>query len=66
MDFGDIGQAATEARTEALIQEARKESQKTLPITGSCHNPRCGDDTDKPFCSPKCRDEYDRRLKRKL
>lgn len=67
MDFADVGQEATEARTEALVRAAREAAKKApvLQANGSCHNPACGDDTDKVFCSPKCRDEYDRRLKRK-
>lgn len=65
MDFADVGLEATEARTAALIQEARKKVEKTPEATGVCRNQLCGLDTDKPFCSPKCRDEYDR-LKGKL
>jgi hypothetical protein len=60
MDFGDIGLQATEARTEALIQEARKNAEKTPEANGECNNKLCGLETDKPFCSPECRDEYDR------
>jgi len=64
MDFADIGLEATEARTEALIKEARSSREKTPEANGTCNNPLCGFDTAKPFCSPECRDEYDR-LKRK-
>jgi hypothetical protein len=60
MDFGDIGQEATEARTAELIQAARAAASKTLEVTGFCRNPMCEDDTDKVFCSPECRDEFDR------
>jgi hypothetical protein len=60
MDFADIGLEATEARTEALIKEARERVETTPKAKGSCNNPLCGLDTDKPFCSPECRDEYDR------
>jgi hypothetical protein len=61
MDFGDIGQEATEIRTEALIRAKRAEARTTLEITGICHNPRCEDDCgNKAFCGPKCRDEYDK------
>lgn len=67
MDFADEGSEAAEARTEALVKAAREAAQKapTLTVTGSCHNPKCGDDTDKVFCNPKCRDEYDRQLIRR-
>ncbi len=66
MDFGDIGEAATAVRTEALISKARKAAQTKLAVTGYCLNPRCEDDCgDKPFCCPECRDEYDYLKKRK-
>lgn len=65
MDFADIGLVATEARTEALIKEARRNAEKTPEAKGLCNNALCGLETDKPFCSPKCRDEYDR-LKGKI
>lgn len=60
MDFGDIGQEATEIRTAELIEAQRAEARKTLEITGICHNPRCEDYCgEKAFCNVKCRDEYD-------
>lgn len=67
MDFADVGSEAAEARTEALVKAAREAAQRmpTLVANGSCHNPICGDDTDKVFCGPKCRDEYDRQLTRR-
>lgn len=65
MDFGDIGQEATEIRTEALIKAHRAEARSNLEITGICHNPRCEDDCGaQAFCGPACRDEYDK-LKRR-
>ncbi len=66
MDFGDIGQEATEARTESLIQATRKRAQeqelarKATVSTGVCRNPLCGEDAAERFCSPECRDEFDR------
>lgn len=66
MDFADIGQEATDQRTEALIASQRALAQVTLEITGTCHNPRCEDDCGpRPFCNASCRNEYDA-LKRRL
>lgn len=65
MDFGDVSLETTEARTEALIKEARNKVESTPAANGTCRNLLCGLDTDKPFCSPECRDEYDR-LKDKI
>lgn len=67
MDFADIGQEATDKRTEALIASQRALAQKTLEITGICHNPRCNDDCgSKAFCNVQCRDEYDKLKNRRL
>lgn len=60
MDFADIGSEATEHSTEAAITAVRLKAAKTLKPTGQCRNPRCEDDTDKVFCTPECRDEYDK------
>lgn len=66
MDFGDIGQEATETRTADLIEAQRAQARVTLEITGICHNPRCGDTCGtKAFCGPECRDEYDNLKRRK-
>lgn len=59
MDFADIGAEATEVSTDAAIHAVRALASKTLEATGRCRNPRCEDETDKVFCSPACRDEYD-------
>lgn len=59
MDFADIGSEATEASTGAAINAVRARASAVLTPTGTCRNSRCEDDTDKVFCSPACRDEYD-------
>lgn len=64
-DFADIGAEATEASTDAAINAVRAQAATVLTPTGSCRNPRCEDDTDKVFCSPACRDEYDLIQRRK-
>lgn len=65
MDFADIGSETTELSTSAAINAVRAQATETLKPTGSCRNPRCEDDTDKVFCSPACRNEYDYLLRRK-
>jgi len=64
-DFADLGSDITEVSTDAAINAVRAKAAKVLTPTGTCHNRRCEDDTDKVFCSPECRDEYDR-LQRRL
>lgn len=69
MDFADIGSDAAEKNTEDAIARTLYNARIELrtnkfPITGSCYNIRCGDDSPgRPFCSIKCRDEYDRMQK---
>jgi len=62
MDFADEGQGITEAIIEAGIDRVRKEARTNqFPVTGTCYNPRCEDDSPtRPFCSKECRDEFDR------
>jgi hypothetical protein len=62
MDFGDEGQEITENLRADAIAKVRSEARTNkFPITGTCYNPLCGDDSpDRPFCSKECRDEYDR------
>jgi hypothetical protein len=72
MDFGDIGLEATEARTESLIAatraaaHAQEIARKAAVNTGICRNPLCGLEVKEGFCSPDCRDEFDRINKLKM
>lgn len=69
MDFGERGLEFTEVATEEAIARAR-EKVAGVPITGTCHNIKCGDDCgNRPFCNAECRDAYEiqqraKRLKR--
>lgn len=62
MDFGDIGSEVTETNTAEAIARVRADARtKAFPITGTCYNEKCGDDSPgRPFCSADCRNEYDR------
>lgn len=66
-DFADIGTDATEAAINDAILRQQKAAASTEPMkaNGTCHNPRCADDTDGLFCNAKCRDEYEYILKRR-
>lgn len=69
MDFGDIGSEVTEINTAEAIARVREQRTQAFVLTGTCYNEMCGDDSpDRPFCSAKCRDEYDRinKLKARL
>ena len=63
MDVADISSSLTEdADAQALAaHRARVDTRtKLFPITGTCYNERCGEEIpDRPFCSAKCRDEYE-------
>jgi len=67
MDVIDAGSELAEKQTELYVELVRLEAAKGgLRFKGFCYNHKCEEPlTDRNFCDPACRNEYEHFIKRK-